>query len=451
MHARRIAFVLGIVISGLFAANPANAQLVPLNPYLTQQARFTNVGYDIYPNPFDLYVPLIEVGNIRTGPVLVHPHFGMAQSYTDNVFRTTNTFGGRRSDWYTTLAPGLQLQLPFMGRHRLVFDYRSNIERYSNESSQNVEDQTIATNLVFNLRGGLTLSLLQEIKTGHDYRGSATATGFNAPNKFYNTNWGAEALYAKQAFFRARIKSIRWEFIGENAGSRGPASFGGSGFGDINTRNRQETYYAIAGGARIAPKTYLFIEEWIGKYVYEVNKDLDSTAYTTAIGARWEATGKTIGEFTIGWQQKTYDNPSTIRGSGSFSGLYLNGNIYWKPQDQTEVIFNIFRRTNETVLGGTRFFVSTGFGVDVRHSVTKKWRATFQFLYDHDSFSDPIFADSKSLTRKDNYLTIGPGVWYQIQPWLGARATYTYTERLSNFDSIQYNANVLMLSVQAQF
>jgi hypothetical protein len=446
MPTRRNGLILRLVLAALGLTYPAYAQLVPLNPYLTQQARFTNVGYEIYPNPFGMYIPLIEIGNIRTGPVLVHPHFGMAQSYTDNVFRTDTLYGGRRSDTYTTLAPGLQLQLPFMGRHRLVFDYRSNIERYSNESSQNVTDQTIGTNLIFNLRGGLTLSMLQEIKTGHDYRGSATATGFAEPNKFYNTIFGAEALYAKQAFVRARFKYIRWEFIGENAGPRD-----GRSFGDINTRNRVENYYAIAAGARVAPKTYLFIEEWIGTHIYEINKELDSTDYTTAAGARWEATGKTVGEVTVGWQQKTYSNPSGIRGSGDFSGLYVNGNLYWTPQERTQVIFNLFRRTNETVVGGTRFFVSTGAGIDVRHAFTKKWRATLQFLYDHDSYSDPIFADNKSLTRKDNYLTIGPGIWYQIQPWLGARATYFYTERLSNFDSVQYNANVLMVSVQAQF
>jgi hypothetical protein len=352
------------------------------------------------------------------------------------------------------MAPGIQLQLPILGRHRLLFDYRSNIERYSNESSQNVEDQTIATNLVFNFRGGWSISLLQEIKTGHDYRGLGTSTGVlsDEPNKFFNTDWGAEVLYASQVFFRARIKSIRWQFIGPNAGPRDGVSFG-----DINTRNRQETYYAVAAGGRVAPKTYVFMEEWIGKYVYEINKDLDSTAFTTTVGARWDATGKTVGEVAIGWQQKTFDNPPspcgpvTCRGTGNFSGLYFNGNVYWIPQEQTQVIFNVFRRTNETVVGGTRFFTSTGLGVDVRHNFTKKWRGTLQLVYDHDSYSDPITADNKSATRKDKYVTFGPGVWYQIQPWLGARATWTYTERLSNFDSVQYNANVLMVSIQGQF
>ena len=36
-------------------------------------------------------------------------------------------------------------------------------------------------------------------------------------------------------------------------------------------------------------------------------------------------------------------------------------------------------------------------------------------------------------------------------PLLGVRVTYTYNERLSNLDSVQYNANSAMISAQAQF
>ena len=96
----------------------------------SQQARFTNVNTVVHPQPLVFSIPLLEAGNIRAGPLKVHPHFGIAQTYTDNVFRTDPTFGGRKSDWYTTYAPGLQVRLPLLGRHKLVFDYRSNIERY---------------------------------------------------------------------------------------------------------------------------------------------------------------------------------------------------------------------------------------------------------------------------------------------------------------------------------
>jgi hypothetical protein len=434
-------------VSQLLLVSTAAAQLVPLNPYLSQQGRFTNVNYSMYPNPFDLTIPLLITGNIRAGPLAIHPHFGMAESYTDNVFRTREGFGGRNFDWYTTYAPGLQVKLPILGRHRWVFDYKANIERYSRNSSQNVEDQTIATNLVFDSPTGLFVSVIGELKTGHDYRGAATSTGTlsDEPNKFYTPSYGGEVKYAQTLFVRARVKTIRWEFIGPNAGPRD-----GSSFGDINTRNRLENYVALAVGGRVMPKTYLFVEGWVGEDIYEINKDLDSTTYTATLGGLWEITGKTNGQLNVGWQRKNMDRASA-RGSNAFNGLYFNGSMTWSPQEQTNLNLDVYRRTNETVLGGTLYFVSTGTVLNVSHAFTNKWRVVGQFMYNHDTYSGPISAGGNTATRGDDYITIGAGLWYQIQPWLGARANYTYTERLSNFESVTYNASVTMVSLQAQF
>ena len=345
------------------------------------------------------------------------------------------------------LAPGLQLQLPFLSRYKLVADYRSNLERYNRDSSQDVDDYTFATNLIAEYPGGLSVKLLEELRNGHDYRGAATATGVAEPNKFFNTSYGGEVQLASQTFVRARFKSIRWEFIGPNAGPRD-----GTSFGDINTRNRLEHYASLAVGGRVAPKSYVFLEGWTSRQLYEINKELDSTVYVMSLGSTWEATGKTTGNFAMGWQGRHMDRPSAgTRGSGTFSSLYFNGYVTWKPQEQTQVNWGIYRRTNETVLGGTRYFISTGTTLDVGHSFTEKWRGTLQLVYDHDTYSDPITAEGKTAQRKDNYVTLGAGLWYQIQPWLGTRATYTYGERLSVFNSVQYVSSVIMLSAQAQF
>lgn len=455
----RVAVIAGMILcAGLTATPYAGAQedegpivpaggLSPLNPFISQQARFSNVQYNIYPIGFDLNVPLITGGNIKAGPLLIHPHMGLAESYTDNVTRTDTTFGGRVSDWYTTYAPGIQVQLPIQGRHKLIFDYRTNLERYSRDQSLDVSDQTRSLGLVLNFPGGLTVKGLGELKDGHDYRGSATATGTTAAiNKFYNEEFGGEALLESRLFIRARAKYIGWQFLGPLAGSRIPGTFG-----DINTRNRKENYGSLAVGGRVAPKTYAYLEGLVQQENYEVNKDLDSTIYTALVGAQWQAMAKTMGNFGIGWQNRVYDHSSQTRGTGKFSGLYFNGNLKWKPQEQTQVNLAVYRQTNETVLAQTRFFIATGTTLDVRHALTRKWHAIAQFMFEHDSYSDPITADGKRDMRRDNYTTLGGGVLYQVQPWLGARLNYLYTERLSNFVSPQYTASQVMLSIQGQF
>ncbi len=439
MNILRVVFIGALLLVSLMCIPPVGAQ--------TQQARFTNVNYAIYPNPFLFTIPLLETGNISAGPLKVHPHFGIAQTYTDNVFRTDPTFGGRKADWYTTYAPGLQVQLPLLGRHRLVFDYSSNIESYSRKTSQNVDDQTIAGNVVLDFPGGLSIKGLGEIKTGHDYRGTATATalGSEEPNRFYTPNGGVEAEYAQRLFIRARYKYLEWQYIGPQAGSRD-----GSSIGDINTRNRVENFWALALGGRVAPKTYVFLEGKVSKHIYEINRELDSTTYNVGLGATWEVTGKTTGEVSIGWEGKNLDRAST-RGSGTFSGLSFSGNILWAPQERTQVNLGFHRGTNETVLAGTRYFTSTGTSLNLSHAFTQKWRARARFSYNHIGYSDPITAEGKTQTRRDDSVTLGAGLQYQIQPWLGFLTTYSYAERLSNFLSNQYVASVWMVSAQAQF
>ncbi len=69
--------------------------------------------------------PIIQEEGILAGPVRLHPFMGVAEMYTDNVFRTNS----KRSDFFTTLAPGIQAQLP-IGRHIFVADYRTNLQFY---------------------------------------------------------------------------------------------------------------------------------------------------------------------------------------------------------------------------------------------------------------------------------------------------------------------------------
>ena len=153
--------------------------------------------------------------------------------------------------------------------------------------------------------------------------------------------------------------------------------------------------------------------------------------------------GEKIGNVLVGTWHANNEN---------FSGPAFRGNIFWSPQEQTTVSLGLSRTTNETVVGGTRTFVRTGFSLHGQHAFTYKLRATGRLFYAHDEYGpDPITTATQTAIRADDYFDIGVGLWYQVQPWLGARATYTNSRRLSNFTSVEYVANVMMLSLQAQF
>ena len=76
-------FRVGVVaLLALAIAPSAEAQQAPAT-------QFTNVNYVNAPVGPDLNVPILREGNIKLGPLALHPSFGMAETYTDNVFRTS--------------------------------------------------------------------------------------------------------------------------------------------------------------------------------------------------------------------------------------------------------------------------------------------------------------------------------------------------------------------------
>ena len=107
---------------------------------------------------------------LKAGPVRLHPFFGTAGVYTDNVFRRDT---GRRSDVLTVIAPGMQAYLPFGGgKHSVLLDYRASQFLYKEFSENNVFTQDAQGHVSFNFPTGLTMDLQGGRIDGFDLRGS---------------------------------------------------------------------------------------------------------------------------------------------------------------------------------------------------------------------------------------------------------------------------------------
>lgn len=171
--------------------------------------------YPLYPGSFS---PLIKATGITAGPVRLHPMLGIAELYTDNVFRTN---ANRRSDFATTLAPGIQAELPFVGSHSFVGDYRTKIQTFHRTSSNNVQDRTASGRINFNFPDGLRLDLQGEHKLGHDPRGSALDTQSVEVNKWTANSFIGQLYYeGANAGLRLNVSSTRWTYLNNSKGFR---------------------------------------------------------------------------------------------------------------------------------------------------------------------------------------------------------------------------------------
>nr|MBA3966658.1 outer membrane beta-barrel protein [Nitrospirales bacterium] len=155
---------------------------------------------------------------IKAGPVRLHPFLGVAEVYTDNVFRrNTNT----KSDTLTTIAPGLQAFMPFGGgKHSVLLDYRAGIFRYNTFTQNNAVTQDALGHVSLNYPGGLAIDLQGGRIEGFDPRGSVVDTQQTDITK-WNTNHGLSQVEFSGQRFGIRLRSGFQDLNHTNNGQSG--------------------------------------------------------------------------------------------------------------------------------------------------------------------------------------------------------------------------------------
>jgi hypothetical protein len=372
---------------------------------------------------------------------------GVAEMYTNNVFRTPS---GTQSDFYTTLAPGIQAQLPFAGRHLFMVDYRTNIQYYSKFTTNDVQDQTASGLLQFNFPGGLKVDLQGEHKLGHDPRGSAADLQALEINK-----WTANGVTGQAAYQGGLIGAIvnggftRWTFLNNNQGPIRDGVFNYGGFSLLGN--------FLANTSLVANFRVLSTD-------YDQNQNLDSTIYTMSAGAQWRPTGITTVDLLAGYQvlQLTHapvNQPPPIlsqynRPPGSptsASGPYLSGTITWMAMPTLKLAIQPYRSIQPSVFAGTFFYTSTGVNLSAVQTMTDRIELTANLGYEDDEFSQSGGSASVGPARNDKLRNIAVGVNYRAIKWVGLGFQYVFENRSSNQAQFNYDASTVMLSAQASF
>ncbi|MEP6890713.1 MAG: outer membrane beta-barrel protein [Nitrospirota bacterium] len=392
--------------------------------------------YPLYPGSFSR--PITEAG-ILVGPVRLHPMMGIAELYTDNVFRTN---ANRRSDFATTLAPGIQAELPFGRSHSFVADYRTNIQTFHQNPSNNVQDQTASGRFSFNFPGGLRVNLQGEQKLGHDPRGSALDTQRVDVNKWTANSVRGQLLYdGANTSIGLDVSSMRWTYLNNNLGI---------------FRDRLSNYYGVILQRNVSSKTSIVMNAGVNQDLYDQTTALDSTTYRASTGLRWNVTDLTVGELLAGYQYLKFNNagngqtPQFQRTADSFDNFFFMGNMSWTPTPFLTVALQGYRSFQQTVVFNALFFTSTGANLSAVHTLTDSTAVTLNFGLEHDNFEISSTTTGSS-NRVDLIKSAAFGVQYRAVKWLGAGLQYVFEDRDSNQDRFNYYANTVMLSLQATF
>ena len=398
--------------------------------------------YPLYPGSL---LPVIPDDGVRLEPLKLHPMMGVAQMYTDNVFRTQTN---RKSDFFTTLSPGIQAQLPFGGSHGFLVDYRTNLQTYANTPSNDVQDQTGSARFKLNFPGGLKLDLEGEHKLGHDPRGTALDTRAVEVNKWQANSFIGQAEYTgAQSSIRMNLQSTRMTYLAN------------SGQGPL--QNRLINYAGLTFSRDASPKTSLLANAGVTQQIYEQNQNLDSAVYQISGGAKWNVSELTSGQILIGLQHLQFTKAQVIqpppilsqftRTENSYTNFFVMGNMVWTPMSPLTITLQPYRTVQQTAVATSLFFVSTGVNLGASHTLTDSTTVTLNVGIEQDEFTSASGDTSSSNNRTDLLKNVAVGIKYRAVKWLGLGFQYIYEDRGSTQDEFQYQANTFMISAQTLF
>ncbi len=402
------------------------------------------------------YREFLPGDGLKVGPVQIHPFLGVAETYTDNVFRTNKR---RRSDFLTTIAPGVQALLPFGGKHSFLVDYRAGQFLYSKFSGNNALAQNAIGHITLDFPGGLRIDVDQNFVSGFDNRGSEVDS-----QQVDITKWNSNT-------FRTTA-----QFVGNKIGVRGGVRYTQLDYrnnGQDRPRDRNNAAANFTVFVPASATTSALLGVFVSDQDYSENKQLDSFAYGVFTGFRLAPSRQLSGEINVGYTILNFDRAPVVPGPlipdtnplnpGGFirdpadratqlldqglslggkqqKALFIDGSLRWRPMSGLSFLFRPFRLIQQSAVFNTSTFTQTGAVFRARKRLNDRLYILGSLSYRNNDFEEG---------RTDNRYSFRTSLDYRTVKWLGFRLAYAYQRRFANQTIFRFNANTISFSIQA--
>lgn len=371
---------------------------------------------------------------------IFHPFLVVREEWTDNLFETHYD---PKSDWITTVAPGLWVAVPSnrekllsmsttptasgglqlsrikpeaVRRYQAYAMYSPEVVIYADHSDHNHFNHNAQAMFQYNFNNGLSFDIIDIFNDREDISGDGRT----------------DTLY--------RYQSNLVDFLTTyDPSEKLTLRFGYSNFyldydEDINRyRDRMDNAFDFYAFYKIKPKTSVFAQYTHAFIDYDASDDYNNEESRYYLGINWEMTAKSTGRFKVGYMEKEFDNSDVQDEDGFSFELQAQHNFSAKRAIQ----FNGFRRFNESDVAGASSFYSTGVDIGLMQKFTEKTSATLNLTYEQHEYN--------GLDRDDDYFRIGPAVRWEPREWIFLDLGYYWTDLDSNIQFYDFTSHTVIL------
>jgi hypothetical protein len=423
-----------------------------------------------------------DIFGIRGG--YVHPYLSLRGEYTDNLY---NVDIDEKDNFLTVVTPGIWFATPRVsevpiyinpsntatGGLRIPIQEKESFDRfqayllanwdfenYSDNSDLNATNYHFEGMFQFNLRGGLSLRLIDRYGRNQDrfdintYNiddiiihpdGNITLTNPGNVRRFKNNVGTATLNWDMTEKFTTRFDYSNFYLDYDDL--------------ENNYLNRTDNAFGVHLYYNYSPKTSLFIEYRYVDVDYDDVNTRDNSQNFYYGGLDWKATAKTSLMAKAGYQDKSYDMlPVTfidniiLEGEDDTQSTFSFEVVgHWRATEKTALRLSLYKALEESDTLYSSGIDTTQVKLVYEQKIFSRFVGLMDFWYINEDYSqDTIVYDNIGIplkNREDNRYYFKASLQYVFMDRLMAEASYSYDTRDSSRDLYDYSTNTIMFSL----
>ncbi len=374
-----------------------------------------------------LLIPCSGFAELKLGNLRLYPEIGIEEMYRSNIYQTDRD---RKSDFITSILPGIRTEYLFGGDHSLNLGYSGAWKNYARYSTNNYWDNRLWGDLRLRFPGGIDFGV-EHRYINNWYERSV----FIDRQRHYIENvTDAKAAYRFADRWKAQLQYTR---------------------DDFSMSSRRDGIYSylsdLYGGSlfyRLTARTSGLIEYQHIVKAFDTSDIYDSTVDQAFLGLNFDPAGKLAGRVKFGYGRKEYDR--SLPGRDTRSNTWVaDVDLVQNFTKYTSLAFSILRAFQDDTFYANVPYYRTAASLILQHYFTRKIGGRAMTWYDRADYQEKTIERYTGIfkERTDNVYSTGIGAFYDIQKYLKVRLDYNYINRDSNFEDFSFGENRVMFKI----
>jgi len=385
----------------------------------------------------------------------VHAHVTVEQEYSDNIYYTDDN---EESDSITLIRPGIWFSIPgskkktrsisttkdtpggiSISRYdqpsfrpfNAYFSYEPEFELYADNSDQNTTSHELEGALQYNLKGGLSLEVLDQYVDTYDSY-STNLSDVKEQDKYQTNLVNITLGYRISEKLNVKLDYSNFLVDYDEAENR-----------EFNRTDNTGTGYIFF---QVRPKAAVFTGYEVTEVDYDRDENSDSTENRFYGGFQWDITDKSRGRIKAGYGVTDFDD-STIDDAKDY--IYeIQVDHHFTPK--TSVSLFAYRKQEEADYSVYDYVLSHRAGATYLQRVTRKISLSMRISYANESYESESGLIWGSEDREDDVYYLSPSIRYHFRDWLSMSLEYMYEKRDSNIPLDDFETNSVVLGVRLE-